>query len=75
MPRDLTAFLWLLKLGALLNLWFLMETPIEVSQEQVDAFLGVVHANARPPQPTKNRVIVRNVVASEGRATTSESPE
>jgi carbonic anhydrase len=43
--------------------WFLLETPIEASEAQIKAFLDVVHANARPPQPMLNRVLVRNEVA------------
>jgi carbonic anhydrase len=50
--------------------WFVLETPAEVSQEQVDAFLAVVHENSRPAQPMNNRVLVRNVVAGEGEAPT-----
>lgn len=43
-------------------LWFVLETPIEVSQAQLDAFLAVVHENSRPVQATNNRVLIRNEV-------------
>jgi carbonic anhydrase len=43
--------------------WFVLETPIEASQAQLDAFAAVVHDNARPPQQMNNRVLVRNEVA------------
>ena len=37
--------------------WFVMKEPLEVSRAQVDAFLGVIGANARPVQPLNDRVI------------------
>lgn len=46
-------------------LWFVLETPVEISQAQVDAFLAVVHENARPVQQVDNRILVRNSVAGE----------
>ncbi len=38
--------------------WHVMETPIEASAEQIAAFKGIVKMNARPLQPTNNRLIV-----------------
>lgn len=38
--------------------WHVMETPIQASAEQIEAFKGIVKNNARPLQPTNNRLIV-----------------
>lgn len=38
--------------------WYVMKNPLEVSGEQVDAFLALVGENSRPVQPLNDRVIV-----------------
>lgn len=38
--------------------WYVMKDPVEVSGEQVDAFLELIGENSRPVQPLNDRVIV-----------------
>lgn len=38
--------------------WFVMKESLEVSEEQVQQFLSVVHENARPLQPINHRYLV-----------------
>jgi carbonic anhydrase len=35
--------------------WFVLHAPVEVSQEQINALEGTMHANARPVQPIHHR--------------------
>lgn len=44
--------------------WFVLETPVEFSESQVQKFLDVVHENSRPTQPQNNRLIDRNVAGA-----------
>ena len=37
--------------------WSVMETPVEVSEEQISRFTAAIHDNARPVQPLNERVI------------------
>ncbi len=38
--------------------WFVLESPLQVSQQQVDRFLEVIGANARPVQSLNGRVVM-----------------
>ncbi len=38
-------------------IWFVMKTPLEISEEQIRAFQGLFPVNARPIQPLNDRVI------------------
>lgn len=40
--------------------WIVLKTPIEVSQEQIDAFKSIYNGNARPVQPLNSREIQVN---------------
>jgi carbonic anhydrase len=40
--------------------WSVMETPIEMSQAQLDAFTHLVHANNRPVQPLDGRALAED---------------
>ena len=40
--------------------WLFMESPIEVSQAQLDAFVAVIGKNARPIQPGNQRMITHD---------------
>lgn len=44
--------------------WHVMSTPIEASQHQFDAFLSVIGENARPVQPTADRLVLRTTADS-----------
>jgi len=37
--------------------WIVMETPLEASQAQLDAFSSILHNNFRPVQPISGRDI------------------
>ncbi len=39
--------------------WFMMQSPIEVSREQLAKFQRIMFENARTLQPTNNRLIIR----------------
>ena len=39
--------------------WQVLDTPVEISQEQLDAFTAVVEGNFRPTQPLGDRELVR----------------
>lgn len=41
--------------------WFVLTTPIELSESQIDAFAAIVHANNRPVQPLNGRQLLVNV--------------
>ena len=41
-------------------LWYLMQTPITVSQSQIDRFKSIIGANNRPTQPLNGRIVKRN---------------
>lgn len=37
--------------------WFLMQEPVEASKAQMDKFMSIFGANARPVQPLNGRVV------------------
>ena len=41
--------------------WVVMREPVTVSKDQVTRFKNIFHANARPPQPIKERYIFEDV--------------
>lgn len=41
-------------------IWSVMRQPLEVSEEQVGAFLSVIHENARPPMPLNGRQLAES---------------
>ena len=45
--------------------WQVLDTPVEISQEQLDAFTAVVEGNFRPTQPLGDRELVRDAAADE----------
>jgi carbonic anhydrase len=42
--------------------WFVMTTPIALSNEQIRAFTALFHGNARPVQPVNGRAVVTDKV-------------
>lgn len=38
--------------------WHVMKEPLEASRQQIDVFLNVIHENARPIQPTGDRIVL-----------------
>jgi carbonic anhydrase len=41
--------------------WYILATPIEISQEQLDEFTRVVDGNVRPVQPLGDREIIKDI--------------
>lgn len=43
--------------------WFVMQTPIELSADQIEAFRAIIHDNNRPTQPLNDRRVAIEAVA------------
>ena len=41
--------------------WYVMKTPVEVSEAQVAAFEAIFHNNNRPVQPLNDREVVEDI--------------
>ena len=44
--------------------WFVLTTPIELSEAQIAAFTAIVHGNNRPVQPLKGRKLLVDAPSS-----------
>ncbi len=42
--------------------WFVVTTPIEMSEEQISAFAAIIHRNNRPVQPLNGRELLVDVI-------------